>query len=518
VLVARDGDPLHARGYGSANLEHRAPITTATVFNVASISKQFTAMSILLLARDGKLAVEDDVRRHVPEVPDLGATITLHHLLQHTGGLRDQLHLLHLAGWRDDDVVTDRDVLDVTTRQRALNFRPGSEFGYTNTGYSLLARVVERVAGTSLRAFTEEHLFRPLGMTRTRFGDDHTEVVDGRAHAYVPRATGTFHRWMPAWDSVGHSHLLTTTEDLVRWAQDLVQPRVGDAATVARLLTPGRLDDGRLHGYAYGLEVGSYRGLRLVSHGGIQHGYRARFALYPKERFAIVVLGNLSTIAPAPLVRRITDVCIAHGLLAGDRVAASAPPTDAARAGVLPTQAGYYAESGSDALLRVQYQGGKLLVGWGPATVELAPAGGLRFRVVDTDIEVEFAPPTRVRITGTGREVESTMGTRTYERLDPARPTAAQLAEYAGEYASEEVGGTLVFEPRGDALTLRRRRRGPEAALEPTVVDGFWDGNIVHYGFTRRDGVVDGVRVATDRIRQLWFARRSAAAARTHDG
>ena len=308
VLIAVDGDPLYRRGHGLASLEHGAPITSATVFNVGSISKQFTAMAILLLEDEGKLRLDDDVRGYVPELPDLGTPMTIRHLLTHTSGLREQSHLLALAGWRDGDVVAERDVLDLVIRQRALNFEPGEDFQYNNTGYTLLALTVRRVSGLALRAYADQWIFKPLGMAQTFFNDDHTTIVPHRADAYGPGPHGQLTRWMPASDHVGPTNLFTSVEDLVRWSDNFVRPRVGGEKLIGRLTTPGRLNDGRLHGYACGLEIGRYRGLRIVSHGGIQHGYRARLALYPDQRVAVAILANLGTIVPGPLVRSITDV------------------------------------------------------------------------------------------------------------------------------------------------------------------------------------------------------------------
>src|SRR5690349_8472502 len=190
--VVRDGGIVYARGYGLANLEYAIPITPRTIFHVASISKQFTAFAAILLAQEGALSLDDDIRRYLPELPDFGATITPRQLAHHTSGLRDQWELLHLAGWRWDDVMTTEDILDLARRQRELNFAPGSEYAYCNTGYTLLGQIVARVSGMPFRAFCEQRIFQPLGMRSTHFHDDHTEIVPGRAYSYHPRDGGGF--------------------------------------------------------------------------------------------------------------------------------------------------------------------------------------------------------------------------------------------------------------------------------------------------------------------------------------
>jgi CubicO group peptidase (beta-lactamase class C family) len=511
VLITVDGDPLYRRGHGLASLEHGAPITSATVFNVGSISKQFTAMAILLLEDEGQLTLDDDIRRYVPELPDLGTPMTIGHLLTHTSGLREQSHLLALAGWRDGDVVAERDVLDLVTRQRALDFAPGEDFQYNNTGYTLLASTVRRVSGLPLRTYADQRILKPLGMAQTFFNDDHTTIVRHRADAYGPGPDGRLYRWMPASDHVGPTNLFTSVEDLVRWSDNFVRPRVGSPRLIERLTTPGRLNDGRLHGYACGLEIGRYRGLRLVSHGGIQHGYRARLALYPDQRFAVAILANLGTIAPGPLVRRITDAVIDHGLLPGARAAPALHRVTLTQE-ELTRHCGLYLDARTGGLARVSLDDGRLMLGWPPAADEMIPLAPDRFRVGATDVEAVFVPTqdghARLEAIGSAREIESTLGRRVYTWRAPAHPTAEQLEDYTGRYESPDVG-SLEF-VAGDGTLIARTRKGGDVPLTPTFRDAFFDRGLFFYTFVRdpRDSV-SSVLVSTDRIRALPFARRA---------
>ena len=511
VLITVDGDPLYRRGHGLASLEHGAPITSTTVFNVGSISKQFTAMAILLLEDEGQLTLDDDIRRYVPELPDLGTPMTIGHLLTHTSGLREQSHLLALAGWRDGDVVAERDVLDLVTRQRALDFAPGEDFQYNNTGYTLLASTVRRVSGLPLRTYTDQRILKPLGMAQTFFNDDHTTIVRHRADAYGPGPDGRLYRWMPASDHVGPTNLFTSVEDLVRWSDNFVRPRVGSPRLIERLTTPGRLNDGRLHGYACGLEIGRYRGLRLVSHGGIQHGYRARLALYPDQRFAVAILANLGTIAPGPLVRRITDAVIDHGLLPGARAAPALHRVTLTQE-ELTRHCGLYLDARTGGLARVSLDDGRLMLGWPPAADEMIPLAPDRFRVGATDVEAVFVPTqdghARLEAIGSAREIESTLGRRVYTWRAPAHPTADQLEDYTGRYESPDVG-SLEF-VAGDGTLIARTRKGGDVPLTPTFRDAFFDRGLCFYTFVRdpRDSV-NSVLVSTDRIRALPFARRA---------
>ena len=247
VSVMREGRIVYAHGYGSANLEYDIPITPASVFHVASISKQFTAMAVALLVSEDRVSWDDDIRRYVHEVPNFGPAITLRHLAHHTSGLRDQWSLLRMAGWRwGEDVVRQADVLDVTSRQRALNFEPGSEFLYSNTGYTLLAEVVSRVSGQSLREFAAARIFAPLGMTRTSFLDDHTAIVRNRAYSYVQGDDGGYRVGIPNVDTVGPTGLQTTVEDLARWDRNFYTAEVGGRAVLDDLHRFGELRGDRV--------------------------------------------------------------------------------------------------------------------------------------------------------------------------------------------------------------------------------------------------------------------------------
>ncbi|HWV36452.1 MAG TPA: serine hydrolase domain-containing protein, partial [Thermomicrobiales bacterium] len=308
--IYREGEIVYTRGYGMSNLEHGIPIATDSIFHIASISKQFTDMCIALLAAEGALNIDDDVRLYVPEVPDFGPTITIRHLIHHVSGLRDQWSLLELAGWREEDLVTERDVMDLLTRQTALNFEPNTEYLYSNTGYTLLAMIVRRVSGRSLREFAQERIFGPLGMTRTHFHDDHSEIVPGRTQAYTPRAGGGYHISIPEFDVVGTTSLFTTVEDLARWDANFTSARIGGPDLIAQLQTPGTFADGTPMTYAWGLVVDTYRGARQIGHGGADHGYRSDYFRLPEFGLTVTVLSNVSDSGPHQLAQQVADAVL----------------------------------------------------------------------------------------------------------------------------------------------------------------------------------------------------------------
>jgi len=242
--VTQNGHLQHARGYGMADLDHDIANTPRTVFHVASMSKQITAAAVTLLAQRGKLDLDDPVRDHIPELPDFGTPITIRHLIHHVSGLRDQWSLLVMSGWRlSEDVVRDEDVMDLVSRMKALNFRPGEMHLYSNTGYTLLGQIVKRVTGKSLRQFTQKEIFEPLGMRDTHFRDDHQETVKGMAYGY--NQTGrVWKQSIPHYDTVGASSLLTTVEDWAKWERNFDDPKVGGKALVEQMLAPFTLNSG----------------------------------------------------------------------------------------------------------------------------------------------------------------------------------------------------------------------------------------------------------------------------------
>jgi len=294
VGVTRAGSLVFAKGYGMADLEHDTPITPDTRFYIASISKQFTAMSIVLLALDGKLSLDDSIRKWVPEVPSFGTVITLRQLLTHTSGLRDYYTLLAVSGWPSDGQLTERQFLSLVGRQKSLNFAPGDEFLYSNTGYALLSIVVRRASGQSLRNFAAERIFKPLGMTHTEFRDDHRALIPQRALGYQPTGS-TYRISQPETDVVGDGGVYSTVEDLGKWGANFDTGRVGGQRAIAMLQAPGTLNDGQTIPYALAMTIGDFHGLKTYAHSGAYGGYRSTLLRFPEPDVSVITLCNTSS-------------------------------------------------------------------------------------------------------------------------------------------------------------------------------------------------------------------------------
>jgi CubicO group peptidase (beta-lactamase class C family) len=334
LAVVRDGRFAFSRGYGSANLDYGIPIDGRSVFYLASVSKQFTAAAIALAAADGRLSLDDDVRVHMPELPDYGTPITVRQLVHHTSGLRDYLTLISLSGRRADDHWTDAALLELIARQRATNFPPGSEYLYSNTGYVLLAAIAGRATGSTLRRYVDERIFRPLGMRDSHFHDDAGQVVPRRVIGYARGAGGAFrmNHWF-AFDKVGDGGMYSSVEDLARWEQNFYSGAVGGPRFLEQIHQRGMLTGGDTIPYAFGLTHGTHRGLSTVSHGGSLAGFRTAVLRFPEQRFSSIVLCNSPAANAAQLAHQVAAVFL------GSQMSAPAAPPMAAAANTPTTQA-----------------------------------------------------------------------------------------------------------------------------------------------------------------------------------
>jgi CubicO group peptidase (beta-lactamase class C family) len=514
VGIYREGEIVYTHGYGMSNLEHGIPIAPDSIFHIASISKQFTDTCIALLESEGALDIDDDIRLYVPEVPDFGHTITIRHLIHHVSGLRDQWSLLELSGWRQDDLVTEGDVMDLLQRQTELNFVPNDEYLYCNTGYTLLAIVVKRVSGRTLRQFAQERIFGPLGMTRTHFHDDHSEIVPGRTQAYLPRKGGGYHVSIPVFDVVGTTSLFTTVEDLAKWDGNFVTAKVGGPELIARIQTPGTFNDGSSMSYAWGLVRSSYRGTDQVGHGGADHGYRADYTRLPEFGFTVTVLANVADANPNLLAQKVTDAVLGEFLApASTAVATSTGKREKIPAIVTPSAlAGTYFDAAHDAYVRITSWDGKPWIQFGEEPQELTTAGNGRFILPGAwnfvvTVADDSNPPATITASIGGEPAD------TFVRIPPYRPSTDELAAYAGTYWSEElaVSWEIAVDAAAGTLIVRRRKLDDETYV-PLQEEVFGRGS-TKYGtivkFTRgEDGAVSGFSLTAGRIRNLRFVRR----------
>jgi len=489
-----------------ADLEHGAAITPATPFHVASVSKQFTAAAIVLLAEDGKLSFDDDVRKYIPEVPDFGVRITIRNLLHHTSGFRDQWELLEFAGWRYSlDLITNQDVLYVVTRQRELNFPPGDRFLYSNTGYTLLGEIVRRVSGKSLREFTTERIFQPLGMSHTHFRDDHAELIKGQAYGYVPSKDNKWRLSITNFDTVGATSLFTTAEDLSHWDQNFYHSKLGGAHFLDDMLHRDKLNGGELQNYAFGITLGNYRGLPTVGHDGADAGYRATFIRFPNQKFTIACLCNAGPDAsPRALANQVADL-----FLASQYEAATEPPQFPQPA---PTElqkfVGVYWNRSNDEITRIAVKRDALAVLAGDDVLPLHATKPDTFQLEKQRVEFQFFQAADGKPAGL-RVVSEYARPETSEKLPPVKLESAAMHEYTGDYASGEIELVyhIAFE---DGKPVLKRLKHDPSVLDAVGTDLFTTdfGTVRFVRDTEHN--VSGMLISTGRIYNLRFHKATS--------
>ena len=516
LSVMKNGLAIYEQGYGMANLEYGIPITPRSIFHVASVSKHFTAMAIELLVNDGEVSWDDDIRTYVPEVPDFGTPITLRHLVHHVSGIRDQWNLLSRSGWRwEADVVTQGDVLDITSRQTALNFPTGSRYLYSNTGFTLLAVVVERVTGQTLREFSTERMFEPLGMNDTHFHDDHNMIVPNRAWAYEPDDNGAFglRNSIPDFDVVGATSLFTTVHDLASWDRNFDTGRVGGRPALDRLHQLFVLTSGENTTYAHGLSVGTYRGLQTVGHGGSDAGYRSHFLRFPSEGISIAVLCNFPSSDPGGLARRVANVYLADRL-ADPAVSSHTGATVPLSRREMEALTGVYHAEINDQMREVSLEDDDLMLIDQNRRSKLRHVGDYQFESSELGSLVTIRPPIGSQ---PGTLVFSSEGRRlqleldSYKRHDPWSPTSTDLEEFVGTYHSDELDTEYHLSLEDGQLAIHHRKLA-SATLTPMFGDAFRTASTSWQRYSlviTRDsrGRVDGFRISDGRVWGVRFWR-----------
>jgi CubicO group peptidase (beta-lactamase class C family) len=509
LTIINDGRVIYKRGYGSANLDHDIPISSQSIFYIASVSKQFTAASVALLAIQGKISLDDDIRKYLPEMPRYPTPVTVRQLIYHTGGIREYPHLMQLAGVKSQD-ASDEEVFKVIARQKELNFRPGDEYLYSNSGYFLLAQIVKRVSGKSLREFADENIFKPLGMVNTRFQDDNTEVIKNRVTGYSSRRGGGFSVETTLSDRVGDGGLLTTIDDLVLWDRNFYGNKLsGGQELIDLLLTPGTLNNGNKQNYVFGLDVEQYKGSKLFGHGGAYYGFNSDLIRFPDKKLSVICLCNLSNIESGRLTRQVADIYLEDVFKKGEAIGAASPP--GAKVIAVPEEelnavAGSYFNAGGNNFRRLYVTDGKLIYSRGSSESELAPLGNNRFLMLGVPdmVEISFkasrpgAPLQMYTSANGGKPI-------VHERVEPASYTSEQLARFAGTYYSEEIDATYTVTLQSDKLVLRRRNVD-DAPLQVLFADTFSSTGSGTLRFTRdKQSRISGFLVNTGRVRNLRF-------------
>lgn len=495
VGVIRAGDFIYKRSFGYASLELGVPLTPSSVFYMGSVSKQFTAASIVLAAEQGRLSLDDDVRKYLPELPDYGGRITLRQMLHQTSGFRDFLDLVFISGRSAADLASPAEILKLIAHQKGLNNAPGDEWVYSNSNYFLLGEVVRRATGKSLAEFAAENIFKPLGMTHTLFYDDNTLVVPNRVAAYDPGKQGNFLvDWSTSYDIVGGGGLMSSLDDLLLWDRNFYTNKLGKGTLPVELQSQGVLNNGNKIDYALGLSLGDYRGLPIVEHSGELFGYHSAFLRFPQQNFSVIVLCNLSTAEPEALTRKIADV-----YLPSDFEPARSPLTSVSN---LPDPAGFagtYLDPRSKTIYTFTADHGNLM-GWGAVLQRIDSerfydlgSNVITFEKVNGTMHCLLAIPGEVYFSG--------------DRLEPLHLSELELATFAGRYQSDELDVTYTLSVAKEGLTLKVSDNSP-IMFDPATPNEFYSkdfGALVFHPVADRR--VSGFDVFTQAARGIRFNR-----------
>jgi CubicO group peptidase (beta-lactamase class C family) len=518
IGVIQDGEIVYQKAFGMADLERRVALTPRSVFEIGSVSKQFTAMCVLLLENDGKLKLDDDVRTYIPEMPVYERPITIRNLLHHTSGIRDIETLYPLVGWPYANYYSEVQQLDLITRQRALNFPPGDQYLYSNSGYLLLATIVHRVSGKTLREFAEERIFRPLGMTHTVFYDTPTQVIPERAIPYSQAEDGSYKMELWYLPFAGPSGLYTSIDDLARWDANFYDNQLGGGAElIETMVSPGILSNGESIDYAAGLGIGDHREHPIVTHGGAWMGFRAGLTRFPEDRLTVILLGNGSTTGVSAF--SIADLYLggAPEPDASESDSSRARETIDVSANTLADFEGIYWNE-SDMLLRtLEIRDGTLYyVRSEQSATELGAVADGRFVMIGPEslVQVVFNPASDA----TSRSMTVTVDNDDplYFRLLEPLP-GESLDEYAGAYWSDELERELQIQHEGSDVSLSwadENRNEPAFQLAPDdlLVKQFvqvpWYPQDVRLRFERDEKQqVIGLVLSCDMVRGLAFEK-----------
>jgi CubicO group peptidase (beta-lactamase class C family) len=513
LAVIKDGEIIHTRGYGMANLDYGIPNQADTVFYIASTSKQFAAAAIALLIEEGKLTLDQDIRQYIPELPVYQSPITVGHLVFHTSGVRDYLGLGFIAGYPQEEPITKAQALAMIARQKELNYAPGEEFSYTNSGYVLISILVERVTGKTLRQYTQEKIFKPLGMEHTHFHDDHQEIVPKRAIGYIPVESG-YKILHPNFDLVGDGGLHTSVLDLFYWDQNFYQNRLGKGGPgfIEIIQTPGKLNDGKELEYAFGLFHSNYRGLKVVSHGGGYGGFRTQLMRFPEQKFSIILLCNRGDANPDTYCKQIADLV----LEADFSEAAKTVNTDEAVSVVLQPEEvekilGFYqSESGNLGVmeLKTEEEGFKAEVMGQNIMLAAQDANHLKSKAGETiKLEIIFEPfeegkPRRAQLIVMDGAMKDNLTSIT---VTP--PTSSEMAEYVGTYFNAEIQAFHRIILKDDKMLLLANET-PAGSLKPSNKDVF-QCNMYKMTFARENGRIISYEINAGRVKKLHFVKQN---------
>lgn len=492
IALVKNGEIIYKKGYGTSNLEYGIPITPTSIFHVASISKQFTAAAIIMLSIEGKLSLNEDIRKYLPEVPDFGHVVTFNHLIHHTSGIRDQWDLQELAGWRNGDLITEDDVLEMLHRQVALNFIPGSEYYYCNTSYTILGVAVKRITGVSLRQYSDSVFFKPLGMLNTHFHSDHSEVTPNRTSAYQQDEQGNWKISIPVFDNYGATSLFTTVEDLSKWDKNFYSKKIGGPDFINAMLENGILNNGTKQAYAGGISTESYKGFKTEQHSGADAGYRSNFIRFPDQYFSVILLANHAESQDMLMSQQVADFFLEI------KARETSDAIFSIDSSIVKGWAGTYIDALTKRRIELNFENGNLFLG----STKLLSLSNMEFSVRGSSTKLSFSRELGVdKICVTNANAIN----RNYERVVEIDLQPSEFLEFIGVYYSAELD-TKYIVTANDSLLFVKIPRNNKLEFFPFAKDEFSGNFFIQFSRGKRKKV-EGFYLTTGRVRNLYFEK-----------
>ncbi len=509
VAIIKNGELIFKKGYGMANLEYNVPVSSSSIFHIASESKQYVAFCMLLLEQQGKLSIDDDIRKYLDYVPDFGKKITIRHLIHHTSGLRDQWQLLANAGWQLDDVITQEHVIKLISKQQRLNFDPGEEHLYCNTGYTLMAEIVKKTSGLSLREYTDKYIFKPLEMSNTHFHDDYRELVPNRTYSYSPKGLREYQHSVLSYSIVGATSLFTTVEDEAKWVMNYEHGKVGGKGLLEKMHSPGILNSGKKLTYAFAISIDDYKGWKRIGHGGADAGYRTYACRFPEQQLGIIVFSNFSNANPNGLAMQTADLLLPLKEIKSDNLSAFADSN------FLKKCAGRFV-SPRGAVLNLSWNNGKLM---SRPTGQTTGGTEWKFSVKENN-KYQLASGAIIQVQTSSINdsvvtiiIENPNGSNEFFRQPAIELNKEEMTGYTGTFYNEETEAAYNVTVKNGELILQHRKFA-DVKLTPVAPDQFSCDNwwMTNLKFLRdKKGTVTGFEVNSSRVLHLLYSKMKSA-------
>lgn len=511
IGIMQNGQIVFSKAYGLASMEYLVPNTTATIFNIASVSKQFTAMGIVLLQEQGKLSYDDDIRKYLPELPDFGHTITIRHMLHHTSGLRSLHGMLRLAGWRSDDSRTNEDLNRFMKNQQDLNFIPGDQYLYCNTGYMLMVNIIEKVTGEKFPKWMKETIFEPLGMMDSYVEDNYSAIVANNATSYYQGETDKFERAIEYWGYVGSGNMHSTTNDLLKWLKNFYNPQENWEASFKAMQTFDELNDGSANNYAFGVIIDEHLGHNIIQHSGGIGGFRSFVSVYPANKLSIAVLTNFSSSSSGLKANQIAEILLPKVELSNNKTAkknTALKQIKLSNEQLIKYESHYWNDKNNYA--RKIYVRNDTLRYFRSTSSEspIVPVGKDEFQMlgVSVDLKVKF------EMNGDSRSMIVTVDDRppsNFYAYQSVIPNHEERMSYTGKFYSPELETSYDIYLKNDTLFAHHPRLGDfkMSIVKKDVLESEWPLSMSKYKRDQNDEII-GISVSNGRVIDLWFEKQ----------